>query len=68
MCWLHAVPQSLLARQQRHIQVSRAIHKIWDKNGKLRMSPGEINKCFDKFYQDLYKSITLSLQKVSINF
>lgn len=49
-------PQSLLARQLRHTQASRAIHKIRDKSGKLTTSPGEINKCFTKFYQELYQS------------
>ena len=49
-------PHSLLARQLRHVQASRAIHRIKDKTGKLITSPEEINKCFAKFDQELYQS------------
>ncbi|KAF0043708.1 hypothetical protein F2P81_005045 [Scophthalmus maximus] len=53
---LGAKPHSLLARQLRLAQASRAIHRIKDKTGKLITSPEEINKCFAKFYQELYQS------------
>lgn len=49
-------PHRLLARQLRHSQATRAIHKIRDKQGNLTTDPVKINKAFASFYEDLYQS------------
>lgn len=49
-------PHRLLARQLRHTQATRAIHKINDKKGKLITDPQKINKAFASFYEELYQS------------
>lgn len=49
-------PHSLLARQLRHTQATRAIHKIRDNQGNLTSDPVKINKAFASFYEDMYQS------------
>ena len=49
-------PHSLLARQLRHTQATRAIHKIRDNRGNLKTDPLKINKAFASFYEDMYQS------------
>ena len=49
-------PNSLLARQLRHTQVTRTFHKIRDNQGNLKTDPVKINKAFASFYEDMYQS------------
>ena len=49
-------PHTLLARQLRQAQASRAIHKIKNRQGIVITDPSEINKCFAQFYEELYQS------------
>lgn len=49
-------PHTLLARQLRGQQNSRAIHKIISGTGESLTLPKKINKCFEDFYRELYKS------------
>lgn len=46
----------MLARQLRHAQASCAIHSIGSNSGNLINDPIDINKCFARFYEDVYKS------------
>lgn len=49
-------PQKLLARQLRHIQASRAIHRVRSSSGTILTDPKEINTHFREFYSKLDKS------------
>lgn len=49
-------PHTLLARQLRGQQNSRAIHRITSATGNILPHPKAINECFSKYYQQLYKS------------
>jgi predicted ATPase len=46
-------PPKSLSRQLRHLQASRAIHKINDRNGQIVTDAQDINKCFAQIYPEL---------------
>lgn len=49
-------PHTLLARQLRGQQNSRAIHRVISTTGDTFTHPKAINECFSKYYQELYKT------------
>lgn len=61
-------PQKLLARQLRQAQASRAIQSIRSSSGSLINNPTDINKCFAKFYEDVYRSQDNATANTAINF
>ncbi len=59
---------SLLARQLKGAQASRAIHQIRVRNGDLVTHPKEINDCFAEFYRQLYSSNCSEMSEVGHSF
>lgn len=60
--------QKLLARQLRQAQASRAIHSIRLSSSNLINDPTDINKCFAKFYEDVYQSQDNATANTAVNF
>lgn len=53
-------PHRLLARQLRHSQATRTIHKISDHQDHPTTDPVKINKAFASFYEDMHQSKVIS--------